>query len=547
MSPLSCCMPSAVLVVEDTARDARFAHNPYVKGPPHIRFYAGTPLLSSDGTRYGTLSVLDTMPRTFTAGLLQLLANFGELAKQELERDEAKIESTVYGVALLDTRCIAWDVKYANSQFSDACGQAVGTFLGSTFWHSFTPSGKMTSQDMLSSARALGSFRVAVQCNLSGAELAMVLQPACLALPHSKRAVRIPGGRVSPESSMNLDMGEGQLRDAAICQAAQKGLFFAVVEQEQEHAAEKKMRPSDDSTRTYARSISSSSTSSATSGDLELPADLVDSLTLGPCIGSGSFGKVFRGTWQGNHPVAVKVVRCPSESHFIRAVEEGKLGRKLHHPSIVKTYRLSVEVAEMYSSKENGLDAVRLLWIVQEHCDRGTLLEAAERGWFCQRRYVRSSKDMPKLYCTLLEIAEGMAYMHASGIMHCDLNGRNIMLKYCPADGRKFVAKVADFGLARPVGDGYCRVQGVLGTVSHVPPEHIIEGRLTPAGDIWAFGVIMWECITGESAYIGKPMPLVMGAVSRVRRLDAPSASLAEDAGSSPAAPGPKMRRAGPG
>ncbi|WP_196358198.1 PAS domain S-box protein [Nodosilinea nodulosa] len=63
----------ATLVVTDTYQDARFANNPFVVGPPHLRFYAGLPLRSALGVTLGTLAVFDQVPRTLTAEQLHLL------------------------------------------------------------------------------------------------------------------------------------------------------------------------------------------------------------------------------------------------------------------------------------------------------------------------------------------------------------------------------------------------------------------------------------------------------------------------------------------
>lgn len=76
-----------MLVVEDALQDERFAENRYVKGAPHIRFYAGCPLVGSMGHRYGTLCILDFVPRHFTAEQYLTLCHFAELATRELERD----------------------------------------------------------------------------------------------------------------------------------------------------------------------------------------------------------------------------------------------------------------------------------------------------------------------------------------------------------------------------------------------------------------------------------------------------------------------------
>lgn len=74
------------LVVEDARLDHRFADNPHVTGPPGVRFYAGCPLLLSDGSCVGTLCVIDTRPRHVDDRALAGLRDLAELAKRELER-----------------------------------------------------------------------------------------------------------------------------------------------------------------------------------------------------------------------------------------------------------------------------------------------------------------------------------------------------------------------------------------------------------------------------------------------------------------------------
>ena len=74
-----------VLQVPDALDDPRFADNPVVTGEPRIRFYAGVPLALADGSRAGTLCVLDYRPRLFTERQIDELRRLARLVAQELQ------------------------------------------------------------------------------------------------------------------------------------------------------------------------------------------------------------------------------------------------------------------------------------------------------------------------------------------------------------------------------------------------------------------------------------------------------------------------------
>lgn len=73
--------PGETMVVEDASLDRRFAGNPFVTGDPHIRFYAGKPLVSRDGFAVGTLCIVDTEPREAPANLIELTLLAREVEK----------------------------------------------------------------------------------------------------------------------------------------------------------------------------------------------------------------------------------------------------------------------------------------------------------------------------------------------------------------------------------------------------------------------------------------------------------------------------------
>lgn len=82
-----------VLVVEDAALDPRFSDNPFVTGEPHIRFYAGAPLVLRPGLRMGSLCVIDTVPRTFSLTQRQQLADLAQIVVAHLRLHEMRLAS----------------------------------------------------------------------------------------------------------------------------------------------------------------------------------------------------------------------------------------------------------------------------------------------------------------------------------------------------------------------------------------------------------------------------------------------------------------------
>jgi GAF domain-containing protein len=82
-------MRSDIMVVPDALADARFADNPLVTGAPHIRFYAGAPLILRNGYALGTLCLIDTRPRQMDDVEMAILSTLRGLLMQELEGGHA--------------------------------------------------------------------------------------------------------------------------------------------------------------------------------------------------------------------------------------------------------------------------------------------------------------------------------------------------------------------------------------------------------------------------------------------------------------------------
>ncbi len=140
---------------------------------------------------------------------------------------------------------------------------------------------------------------------------------------------------------------------------------------------------------------------------------------------------------------------------------------------------------------------------------------------------IRESGPLPwsEVKTIALEICEGLRVMHEAGIIHRDLKSRNVML----ANRNGAVsAVVMDFGLAHEVtsttsetATDASAAQGVAGTIDYMAPEQFAGDPLTPAADIFALGVVMYELATGRH-----PFPsgtILQAAIRRGQRPPAPS------------------------
>jgi serine phosphatase RsbU (regulator of sigma subunit)/anti-anti-sigma regulatory factor len=117
--------PSSLFIVEDATKDERFDDNPLVTGEPHVRFYAGAPLVARDGIALGTLCVIDHQPRTMTDAQKQALQALSRqvVAQLELRKSIHKLETS--GDALQQSynalRKRARQVERSRDELADMC------------------------------------------------------------------------------------------------------------------------------------------------------------------------------------------------------------------------------------------------------------------------------------------------------------------------------------------------------------------------------------------------------------------------------------------
>jgi serine/threonine protein kinase len=95
----------------------------------------------------------------------------------------------------------------------------------------------------------------------------------------------------------------------------------------------------------------------------------------------------------------------------------------------------------------------------------------------------------------LLQVAEALSFCHGQGILHCDVKPENIMVDVSGC------VKLIDFGISLP--DGACATGPLIGSPHYVAPERVLGGPLTAAADIYAFGVVLFQAITGVVPFDG--------------------------------------------
>ncbi|HYU31765.1 MAG TPA: protein kinase [Thermoanaerobaculia bacterium] len=201
------------------------------------------------------------------------------------------------------------------------------------------------------------------------------------------------------------------------------------------------------------------------------------------CLGDGAIGEVYEATdLELEEQVAIKLVRPeiardPEVLH--RFKREIQLARRVTHPSVCRTFDL------FHHREEGGAD---LAFITMELL-RGETLEA-----YLQRE----GRMAPAAALPLVaQIAEGLQAAHQAGVVHRDFKSGNVMLVPGP-DGLRAV--VTDFGLAWSSSGAasVTRTGALIGSPAYMAPEQVRGEAVTPATDIYAFGIVLYEMVTGS-------------------------------------------------
>ena len=200
-------------------------------------------------------------------------------------------------------------------------------------------------------------------------------------------------------------------------------------------------------------------------------------------IGAGGFGEVWRATDAVlSRPVAVKLLdpghaRQPEALARFRA--EARHAAAVWHVNIAHVYD--------YDEPADGARPYLVMELVDGPCLAGVLAGGP----------LAAGRTMD----IVAQTAAGLHAAHATGLIHRDIKPGNLLV----APGG--TVKITDFGISRAIGSAPVTVTGVvMGTAGYLAPERIAGAQAAPASDLYALGIVAYECLTGAPPFAGRPL-----------------------------------------
>ncbi|PUZ54453.1 hypothetical protein GQ55_5G133100 [Panicum hallii var. hallii] len=211
--------------------------------------------------------------------------------------------------------------------------------------------------------------------------------------------------------------------------------------------------------------------------DLEVILVATDNFAEHKKIGAGGFGPVYMGVLEDGEQVAVKRLSQGSTQGAREFMNEVKLIAKLQHRNLVRLLGCCTDSDERMLVYE---------YMHNQSLDTFIFDEAKRRLLAWQKRF-----DI------IVGIARGLQYLHEDSrfrIIHRDLKASNVLLD------RNMVPKISDFGIARMFGGDQTTAytRKVIGTYGYMSPEYAMDGLISIKSDVFSFGVLMLEIITGK-------------------------------------------------
>ncbi|HEV2846156.1 MAG TPA: protein kinase, partial [Thermoanaerobaculia bacterium] len=232
---------------------------------------------------------------------------------------------------------------------------------------------------------------------------------------------------------------------------------------------------------------SSGTPGSARAPSLEPGQVLAGRYRITAFLGRGAVGEVYEAQdLELNEPVAVKILRpeiAGDEQVLRRFKREVQLARRVTHPNVCRVF---------------DLVAGPPVFLTMELLRGETLSDRLERGG-----PMAPAEALP----IAVQISDALEAAHANGVVHRDLKSGNVFLVDSQGSPR---AMVTDFGLAgstlaeAPVSATLTATGELVGSPAYMAPEQVRGEESTAATDIYAFGIVLYEMVTGELPFIGK-------------------------------------------
>ncbi|CAL5080956.1 unnamed protein product [Urochloa decumbens] len=214
-------------------------------------------------------------------------------------------------------------------------------------------------------------------------------------------------------------------------------------------------------------------------------------------LGQGGFGPVYRGRLKDGRDVAIKRLAAGSRQGAREFRNEATLLSRVQHRNVVNLIGYCARGAE---------DKLLVYeYVPNESLDKILFAPASGHSSSNSYRSRRAELTWPRRHEVVVGVARGLLYLHEDAhtpIIHRDIKASNILL-----DDR-WVPKIADFGMARlfpEAGDGRSRVHTrVAGTNGYMAPEYLMHGDLSTKADVFSFGVVILEIVSGRknSAFV---------------------------------------------
>ncbi|XP_077243907.1 protein kinase superfamily protein [Tasmannia lanceolata] len=194
-------------------------------------------------------------------------------------------------------------------------------------------------------------------------------------------------------------------------------------------------------------------------------------------IGEGGFGCVYKGRLKDGKLVAIKVLSEESSQGVKEFLTEITVINNIEHENLVKLHGCCVQ----------GIHRILVYGYLENNSLSQTLLDGKQNN-------IQFSWRIRSKIC--IGVARGLAFLHEEvkpHIIHRDIKASNILLD------KDFTPKIADFGLAKLFPPNMTHISTrVAGTIGYLAPEYAIRGQLTRKADIYSFGVLLLEIVSGR-------------------------------------------------